>query len=171
MIALWLRTVLAVFAVVALAQYFAPYPMAGALAIFGIFLVLHTGIVAATFAVTWHHSAGTVPGPSSGLFPGVMTFLREWFAYLILFVVIQPFERAWMGDDAPTRAPSNGAPVLLIHGYMCNRGAWWWLRNKLRAHGFAVATINLEPALAGIDELADKLCIRIETLCTTLESH
>ena len=171
MIALWLRSVLAVFAVVALVQYFAPHPMAGALVVIGLFLALHTGIVAASFAVTWRHAGETRAGPSSGLLTDAMTILREWLTYLFLFILIQPFERAWMGDDAPARVPSTGVPLLLIHGYMCNRGAWWWLRNKLRADGFAVATINLEPPLASIDRLADELHTHIEILCASMESR
>jgi len=170
MIALWLRRVLAAFAVVALAQYFGPHPLAGALGVIGLFLALNTGIVAASFAVSWRH-AGMPAGPSSGLFTDVVTFLREWLAYLIVFVVIQPFERQWMRDDSLTRVSPESVPLLLIHGYMCNRGAWWWLGSRLRANGFAVTTTNLEPPFASIDRLADELHIRIETLCATLGSH
>jgi triacylglycerol lipase len=55
---------------------------------------------------------------------------------------------------------------LLVPGYACNRGQWWWLRRRLRTRGFAVATINLEPPLADIDSFAEHLHNRIEALLT-----
>jgi triacylglycerol lipase len=166
MIALWLRSVLAVFVVIALAQYFTPYPKAGALGVMGVFLAVQTSIVGASFAVTRHHAPRTPLEPSSGLVTALMTFLREWLAYLALFAIIQPFERTWMHDDAAGRLPPGSVPVLLIHGYMCNRGAWWWLHKKLRANGVAVATVNLEPPCGSIEAFADQLHARIETLCS-----
>jgi predicted alpha/beta hydrolase family esterase len=41
---------------------------------------------------------------------------------------------------------------------------WWWLRRRLRALGRCVATVNLEPPLAALDELAARLDERIEAL-------
>ncbi len=170
MIAFLLRSVLAVFAVAALAQYFSPYPRAAALGVIGVFLGLHTSVVAASFAIARCHGAETPREPSPGLLTAVSIFLREWLAYLALFVVIQPFERAWMGDDASERTAPGGVPVLLIHGYMCNRGVWWWIRRKLSANGFIVATVNLEPPHGSIEVLADQLHARIETLCADTEA-
>ncbi|HKM64396.1 MAG TPA: alpha/beta fold hydrolase [Acidisphaera sp.] len=87
-------------------------------------------------------------------------FFGEVLAFLAAFVVIQPFERLWMGDE-----PAQ-ARVLLVHGYACNRGAWWWLRRRLRRRGIDAGTVNLEPPFAGIDALADALHRRIEALGT-----
>ncbi|HUL90182.1 MAG TPA: alpha/beta fold hydrolase [Pseudolabrys sp.] len=170
MIAFWLRRILAIFAVAALAQYFTPYPKAAALGVIGVFLALHTGIVVASFVVTRRHAARTPAWPSLGLLTAISVFLREWLAYLALYVVIQPFEQVWMGDDASGRAAPGTIPVLLIHGYLCNRSAWWWLRRKLRVNAFTTATINLEPPLGSIDVFADQLHARIETLCADTEA-
>lgn len=90
--------------------------------------------------------------------------LREWLAFLALYLLIQPFERWWMGSDAVGRPGERQPVVLLVHGYLSNRGLWWWLRRRLRAQGFAVATVNLEPPFADIDLLAEQLHARIETL-------
>ena len=46
-----------------------------------------------------------------------------------------------MGDEAVDHDPAL-RPVLLVHGYLCNRGFWWWMRRRLRAAGFPVATVN-----------------------------
>ena len=69
-----------------------------------------------------------------------------------------------MAPDALRRQASRRTPVLLIHGYLCNRGLWWWLRRGLEAHGVTTATVNLEPPLGGIEDLADSLHARIQAL-------
>ncbi len=102
---------------------------------------------------------------------GVARRVRSWrcafteiLALFAAFVVIQPFERWWMGADAVGKLDPGRVPVLLVHGYLCNRGLWWRLRRRLRARRFAVATINLEPPLAGLDRLAAQLDERIDAL-------
>jgi len=90
--------------------------------------------------------------------------VNEWLVFLAVFVLIQPFERWWMGNDTVGRVHNGRPTVLLVHGYACNRGEWWWLRRRLRALGFAVTTINLEPPFADIDCFAGQLHARIEAL-------
>ncbi|MBK8455895.1 MAG: alpha/beta fold hydrolase [Phyllobacteriaceae bacterium] len=91
--------------------------------------------------------------------------VEEWLSLLALFIVIQPFQRWFMGSDAVGRLPSGKIPVLLVHGYMCNRGFWWAFRRKLRGRGHAVATVTLETPFSDIDILAAELDRRIEALC------
>ena len=79
-------------------------------------------------------------------------------------MIIQPFERWWMGAEAVGPLAAGRAPILLVHGYLCNRGLWWWLRRRFARADIVVATINLEPPLAGIDRLAAQLGERIEAL-------
>jgi triacylglycerol lipase len=88
----------------------------------------------------------------------------ETAALFATFVVIQPFERWWMGADAVGSPAQARVPILLVHGYLCNRGLWWWMRRRLRARQYLVATINLEPPLASIDRLAERLSDRVEAL-------
>jgi triacylglycerol lipase len=88
----------------------------------------------------------------------------ETLALFAAFTVIQPFERWWMGAEAVGPLVPGRFPILLVHGYLCNRGLWWWLRRRLRARQHLVATINLEPPLAGIERLGAQLGERIETL-------
>lgn len=88
--------------------------------------------------------------------------LFEYLAFLALFVVLQPFERLWMGRN---RDPAPGKPlVLLVHGYLCNRGAWWWLRRGLARRGFAVTAINLEPPFGSIDTFASEIRARLDAM-------
>jgi len=85
----------------------------------------------------------------------------EWLATFALFVLVKPFERWWMGADVPGRRKPARHVVLLIHGYLCNRGMWWWLRRGLQTQGRVVATVNLEPPLGSIEDLAECLRARI----------
>jgi len=100
--------------------------------------------------------------------PGVRIGLRglagEALALAFAFLVTQPFERWVMGSDAVGRLPPGSEPVLLVHGYMCNRGLWWWFRRELRRCGLAVATISLETPVSPIDTMARQLSKRIDAL-------
>jgi pimeloyl-ACP methyl ester carboxylesterase len=121
-------------------------------------------IVAYSIALPYRRRVTAVPG--GGLARVARGIVGEWLAFLAVFVVFQPFDRWWMGSDAIGRVDGRRPPVLLVPGYACNRGQWWWLRRHLRARGLAVATINLEPPLADIDDFAGLLHRRIEALLT-----
>lgn len=92
--------------------------------------------------------------------------VEEYVGLWLLFAVIQPFERHWLPPDELTRPPSGERqatrqPLLLLHGYQCNRGFWFWMAPRLRAAGWTVATHSLEPALGSIDVQADGLERRV----------
>ena len=129
------------------------------LAALGILMGTRAGIIAVTYAyAVANHSRA----PRLGPWRAVRMVAAEYLAFLHLFLIIQPFERLWMGAD---RLPAGRPVVLLIHGYGCNRGAWWWLRKRLEAAGLAVATINLEPPYTDIDNFVATLDARIEAVC------
>ena len=168
MIAFWLRCRLAAEAAMLIAagvlfvRSGAASPLTAAACAVGIFLALHSGAIVVSLAIFRIYTAAPPPDlvrPSTWRIA-----FGEWLAYQALSVLILPFERLWMNDDVVGRQTPDGVPVLLVHGYLCNRGAWWWLGRKLKAAGFAVATINLEPPFGSIDGFADQLHTRIEAL-------
>jgi triacylglycerol esterase/lipase EstA (alpha/beta hydrolase family) len=65
----------------------------------------------------------------------------------------QPFRWREVPDRieaAAQQPPRRG--VVLIHGFVCNRGFWTpWLK-ELRARGHPFAAVNLEPVFGSIDE-------------------
>lgn len=129
------------------------------LAALGILLGTRAGVIAVTYAyAVAHHSRA----PRLGAWRAAAMVLTEYLAFLRLFLIIQPFERLWMGAD---RLPPDRPVLLLIHGYGCNRGAWYWLRKHLEGAGFAVATLNLEPPYTDIDNFVAALDARIEAVC------
>lgn len=88
-------------------------------------------------------------------------FFAEYAAFIANFVLISPFERWWMGGDRLSPGAAR-PPLLLIHGYGCSRAAWWWLRRRLEAAGWNVATINLEPIYTGIENYVEPVARRID---------
>jgi len=87
---------------------------------------------------------------------------EEYTALIVLFSAIQPFEFFWLGPDRLSKLSGERLPLLLIHGYQCNRGFWFWMRPRLEAVGWTVATHNLDPAWADIDSYADGIERRID---------
>lgn len=123
-------------------------------------------IIAFTFVFSRIHSSRPPPGCSIGLWRGLTMFLREWAAYCLLFSVIMPFERVFMGKERLKTVAAGRLPVLLIHGYQCNRGFWWWIRPRLERAGWQVATHSLHPVFADIDEYVEQVSQRIEDVCS-----
>ncbi len=170
MIALWLRCCLAIEAAGAillwlvLASVGGWSTLASGLAAVAILVCLNAAAVAVKYVISRRHGFAAPAGLAVGTAHAIAAAAGEALAFFTAFAVIQPFERWWMKGDAVGRLAPGQRPVLLIHGYLCNRGLWWWLRRRLRQRGIAAATINLEPPLGGIDGLAEALARRIELL-------
>lgn len=81
--------------------------------------------------------------------------LAAWWAEVRaaprVFCWRQPFfSRRWP-DHLPAAAQGRRG-VLLVHGFVCNRGLWNpWLR-RLRAREVPFVAVNLEPVFGSIDE-------------------
>jgi triacylglycerol lipase len=165
MVSRWLRGAIlveAIFLLIAVAPLlWGRLTFEAALAVCAAFVCLSFCIIAAIYAVLRHFAAAPSHAGSARTW---RCAFAETLALFAAFVVLQPFERWWMGADAVGPLAAGRVPILLAHGYLCNRGLWWWMRRRLRARRHAVATINLEPPLAGIDRLAARLDERIEAL-------
>jgi PGAP1-like protein len=78
------------------------------------------------------------------------------FSLAIIAMSRDPRERRSATQPAPGTLPPR--PLLLVHGFLCNRGIWRPLEARLRAAGFApVHSVNLEPLCADIDLQARSL--------------
>ena len=91
--------------------------------------------------------------------PGWPALVRAWLAETWLNAVVfawrQPFRWNAVPDHlpaAPAQPPRRG--VVLVHGFVCNRGVWSpWLA-ELRRRGIPFAAVNLEPVFGAIDGYA-----------------
>ena len=76
----------------------------------------------------------------------------------------QPFDALAMPGEPV--GPSTGLPVLLVHGYVSNRGMWVRFRQRLCTAGIGpIYSITLEPLFGSIDDMAAQLATRIEAIC------
>jgi len=63
----------------------------------------------------------------------------------------QPFFSRRLPDRLPTSAQGRRG-VLLVHGFVCNRGLWNPWLEKLTADGTPFVAVNLEPVFGSIDD-------------------
>jgi triacylglycerol lipase len=136
---------------------------ATAIAVAALFVLNSVPLILA-FLIALYCRRRTDAVPHIGTAQLVRGIATEWLAFLAVFAFIQPFERWWMGGESVTGIRGGRPLLVLVHGYAGNCGQWWWLRRRLRARGFSVATINLEPPHGDIDAFAEQLHARIETL-------
>jgi triacylglycerol lipase len=86
--------------------------------------------------------------------PTLAQLLRAWAAETwlnaLVFAWWQPFR--WNAVPDELRDAHGKRGVVLIHGFVCNRGMWMpWLR-ELRDKGVPFAAVNLEPMFGSIDD-------------------
>jgi triacylglycerol esterase/lipase EstA (alpha/beta hydrolase family) len=84
----------------------------------------------------------------------VLQMCRAWWGEVVtapaVFYWRQPFRSRAEPDFLPPDA-SGKRGVLLVHGFVCNRGFWNpWLR-RLRSAGVPCVAVNLEPVFGSID--------------------
>jgi triacylglycerol lipase len=127
-----------------------------------VFLAVRLCLVLATFGLMLR---GASPVPEKlriGPLQALRMVFEEYAALVVLFTVIQPFEKFWLGPDRLGHCATRPLPLLLIHGYQCNRGFWIWMRWRLETAGWTVATHNMEPVWTEIDNYADGIERRID---------
>ena len=96
--------------------------------------------------------------------------LRAWWGEVLsapqVFCWRQPFQsRRWPDQLTPDMHGRRG--VLLVHGFVCNRGLWNpWLK-RLRALGVPVVAVNLEPVFGTLDDVIPIIEAAVRRLETT----
>lgn len=122
--------------------------------------------VAKNFWHTWRARSERAPEHHLGLLATLRLLWGEYYATLIVYSFLFPFE-SWLMPMAPRGAhPGSGIPLVLVHGFACNRGYWWFFARWLRDAGFGpIYAVSLEPLFGSIDEHARRLGERIEAVC------
>jgi triacylglycerol lipase len=110
---------------------------------------------------------GSDPAPRATTPQLLTAWWAEMLAAPVVFCWRQPFFSNQWPDNLPSEpaTPVAGRGVLLVHGYVCNRGLWnRWLA-RLHAQGTPVVAVNLEPVFGSIDdyvEIVEKAVARLE---------
>ncbi|APV51046.1 hypothetical protein BWI17_15950 [Betaproteobacteria bacterium GR16-43] len=127
-------------------------------------LVLATrlGIVCVSASIS--HGFRSPREPALQLGPGATArlLLREWGAMLRSNFWRLPWEAIAVRADPPARR-GGMVPVLLVHGYLSNRGMLRTLLDGLEQGGASqVFTLNFRGIFCPIDDFADQLEARVE---------
>ena len=136
------------------------------LAVFVFALALRALGVATTFVAAGRHASPAPPEHRLGFLGRLKLYFAEFGAFILIFNLYQPFEELLMGTEKPQPSPQGRLPVLLLHGYVCNRGFMLPLRSYLHTHGVSAYSHNLEPVYAGMDNYAEGLARRIDEILT-----
>lgn len=145
----------------------AGYQPAGALALAVLgHLLLLAALVIFSYSIAWTIGSHRPPESRIGPLQATRGLLREIGVMVFVYSWLQPLAPWLRQPSPPDRTGGNDhrfPPVILVHGYFCNSGIWWWLRRQLEAAGFQrVYSVDLEPLLESIDELAHSLAARVE---------
>jgi hypothetical protein len=124
------------------------------LAVFGVLvpLVGHGAVLGAEFVLLARVNRRD-PAPRATAPELVHAWLAETWTALVVFGWRQPFRAAAVPDHLPADMRGRRG-VLLVHGFVCNRGVWNpWLQ-RLRAAGVPCVAVNLEPPFGRIEDYA-----------------
>lgn len=124
-----------------------------------------TLVVGVTYGVARMHGSHVPAERRADVFSILASVVREYWAHIVVFLVLAPFARFWMRDDSAKDTTRTEPPVLLVHGYLLNGAAWWRFARQLERAGFRAHVVSLTPSLGSIDTMADSLRRRIEALC------
>jgi triacylglycerol lipase len=126
-------------------------------AIVGALLILlgYALILALEFILLWFVNRAD-PTPNATPFQLFKAWFGEVTTAPMVFCWRQPFRSDAVPDFLPTRIgnASDQRGIVFIHGYVCNRGLWNPLMEKLQARGVPFAAVNLEPVFGSIDNYA-----------------
>ncbi len=126
------------------------WPQSLALVVLGM-LLAQLAVTATNFLLSAHANRADPVGFAVHPLRIAYGFFEEAWQALLGILVRLPWLVA--APLAAPQAPLAGRwPVLMIHGYVCNRGFWVPAARQLIARGYTVDTITLEPAFGSIDD-------------------
>jgi triacylglycerol lipase len=98
--------------------------------------------------------------------PGGWQLVRAWWRECVtaheVFGWQQPFRSAVHADTLDLDAAAGRRAVVLVHGFMCNRGIWNRGVPALRAAGVPHIALTLEPPFGPIDGYAAQIDAAVE---------
>ena len=95
----------------------------------------------------------------------VIQLLNAWAGEVVnglrVFGWRQPFRSDLVADHLPTGQRQG---VLLVHGFVCNRGLWTPWMQRLKDQGVPFVAVNLEPVFGSIDRYVPQIDAAVLTL-------
>ena len=131
----------------------------------GLILLGYALFLAVEFAMLYVVQ-GSGPAPRAGARELAAAWWGEVVAAPRVFFWRQPFRSRSQPDYLPERA-SGRHGLVLVHGFVCNRGLWSPWMQDLRGRGVPHIADNLEPLLGSIEHYArviEEAVVRLEVL-------
>ena len=102
--------------------------------------------------------------------PRLAALLAAWWREVLtaprVFLWRQPFRSQATADHLSNAQPARRG-IVLVHGFLCNRGIWNPWLDQLRARGVSFIALSLEPVFGSIDGYV----AQIEDATRRLETH
>ena len=115
-------------------------------------------------SLAWIHRSPRAAEERIGFLGGLRLVGGEWRALFTSNLLYLPWERFVLRPD-PQPAPTARAPVILLHGYLANRGYFHPLVRRLEARGIAPVFVpTASGVLYPIERYADELHGHIERI-------
>ena len=126
-----------------------------------IYVMFYLGCAGFSFALAWIYRTPRPPECRIGALATARLYLGEAFA------MAKSHPRMafawWAMRDPPSGSAS--APVLLLHGVLCNAGMWHGVLPRIAAAGGCpVYTLSYGPPQAAIETFVEQLAARIATI-------
>lgn len=134
------------------------------LAVLLLLLMPHAPVLALEFVMLARFSS-----PSPAPAPRWHEVLKAWAGEVVMGLLTFAWRQPWRWRSVPDHLPASAQGrrgVLLIHGFVCNRGLWLPWLERLRALGRPCVAINLEPVFGSIDDyvpLVEAAVARLES--------
>jgi pimeloyl-ACP methyl ester carboxylesterase len=128
------------------------------------FLVIKTIICGVSFALAYVANRDDAVGFRVHPLRFFYGFVEEIWATTRGVLELMPW-RVSQQLDRPTAPAPHRLPVLMIHGFVCNRGYWIPTAQTLVERGYVVDSITLEPAFGSIDAYVGTIHHAVEALC------
>ena len=114
---------------------------------------LRSALIAITFVIAMRE-----PSAVKRQWNWLRAYALEILSPIAFLSMYGPFEKFLLQDSSPRDHIGDGRPlIILVHGYLSNRGIWWRYAKTLQRRGYYVAAINLSPPLASIDAFVEQL--------------
>jgi triacylglycerol esterase/lipase EstA (alpha/beta hydrolase family) len=136
----------------------------------GLPLSVHAFIVATNFGIAAWAASPTPAAHRLTATRALRLCLREFVDSFMTFQLRMPWMagRPLPGDERSPAAGEAGVrdaiPVVLLHGYLCNRQLWRPIAGRLSARGHAIDAMDLEPVFGPIDDYVPLIEAAVERL-------
>jgi triacylglycerol esterase/lipase EstA (alpha/beta hydrolase family) len=128
----------------------------------GLIVFGYAVVLGLEFMLVWFVH-GADPAPKATAWQLLKAWLGETCTAPRVFCWQQPFRSRLEPDHLPGTAARRG--LVLVHGFVCNRGLWNRWMPRLREAGVPFVAVNLEPVfgtISGYAALIDEAVERVE---------